>query len=748
VTSRAERWAGVGPAIAIAAALALASCDDDGPSVVEEPPPVVDLSGTWAGTWSGSNQYGFVTGTWEATVAQAPSGVTGTMVLGGDVDCPDAVVVGTLSAGDVVTGTADRPPCLQNQWVLTAMDPVERRMSGSWTQQGAGGQGTFTGTQIARPGGPRIAFFSPVAAPPGGRVTIVGRGFAASPGGTLVDFGGVPAALLASSLDAAVAIVPAGARQGRIALTTAYGTAYSAGTFDPAAGSPRPVTNTVFSDTTLQRSGAIDSPGGVVIGPDGRRVYVANRGGGTVTMLDLRAGVALATTPVDFWDTAPVHAVAVSPDGRRIYAASGALGVTVLDTAMNVVVDAIPVDAEGADGNPHGVAVAPDGRALYVADRRDGGAFSIVDLFRKEVVATLSRGPGSAPTAVAASADGRRAYLGFAGPDVVDVFDVEASATVATVPLGGAPGGIAVAADGSRAWVTTGAGALVELALEADPVATVAQVTVGAAPAGVALSPDGTRLYVASRGSGTVTVVRVDPVHVDPLQVVSTIAVCADPGAVAMSPDGSRALVACASEDRVVELGGPHTLTIVKSGSGYGTVTSTPEGILCGPSCQARYVPGTVVTLTARAEGSAYFAGWEGDCSSSGVVTMTANRTCRAVFGYSGGGGGGGSSDCFVATAAYGSALAPEVQALRAFRDRHLLPSAAGRVLVAAYRAASPPLADAIRGRPALRAAARAALAPVVWAVSRPHEALLACAALALAALLPRGRRDRDGRAP
>jgi hypothetical protein len=80
-------------------------------------------------------------------------------------------------------------------------------------------------------------------------------------------------------------------------------------------------------------------------------------------------------------------------------------------------------------------------------------------------------------------------------------------------------------------------------------------------------------------------------------------------------------------------------------------------------------------------------------------------------------GQGGGDSGCFIATAAFGSPLAPQVQVLRAFRDRYLLPTAAGRWLVQRYYAMSPALADAIRDRVALRGIVRLGLTPVVWSV-------------------------------
>jgi hypothetical protein len=74
-------------------------------------------------------------------------------------------------------------------------------------------------------------------------------------------------------------------------------------------------------------------------------------------------------------------------------------------------------------------------------------------------------------------------------------------------------------------------------------------------------------------------------------------------------------------------------LSISKSGSGTGTITSNPVGVNCGTSCNPALISGAVVSLVATPAVGSTFSGWSGhmDCT-DGLVTMNANKSCTATF--------------------------------------------------------------------------------------------------------------------
>jgi hypothetical protein len=76
-------------------------------------------------------------------------------------------------------------------------------------------------------------------------------------------------------------------------------------------------------------------------------------------------------------------------------------------------------------------------------------------------------------------------------------------------------------------------------------------------------------------------------------------------------------------------------LTVVKAGSGAGTVTSSPEGIDCGTACSARFDKGTEVTLAARASEGSVFTGWSGGgCAGADTCTIRTNGDVEVTAGF------------------------------------------------------------------------------------------------------------------
>jgi len=73
---------------------------------------------------------------------------------------------------------------------------------------------------------------------------------------------------------------------------------------------------------------------------------------------------------------------------------------------------------------------------------------------------------------------------------------------------------------------------------------------------------------------------------------------------------------------------------------------------------------------------------------------------------------------CFIATAAYGTPMAGEIQVLRDFRDKYLVTNPPGRLFVSVYYKLSPPVARFIADHDSLRTGIRLALTPVLWLAS------------------------------
>ncbi len=76
-------------------------------------------------------------------------------------------------------------------------------------------------------------------------------------------------------------------------------------------------------------------------------------------------------------------------------------------------------------------------------------------------------------------------------------------------------------------------------------------------------------------------------------------------------------------------------LSVQPAGSGSGTVSSTPSGINCQPTCGAKFKVGTEVVLSATPAANSMFAGWGGACSGTSTCTITLSENASATATFS-----------------------------------------------------------------------------------------------------------------
>ncbi|MER7693858.1 serine/threonine-protein kinase, partial [Streptomyces sp. NPDC097610] len=143
-----------------------------------------------------------------------------------------------------------------------------------------------------------------------------------------------------------------------------------------------------------------DSPQGVGVSPDGRRVYVANFTSGSVSVIDIATNRTVGS-PIPVGVTP--EGVGVSPDGRRVYVTNSSSGsVSVIDATRNRTVGSpIPVG-----DTPEGVGVSPDGRRVYVTNG-SSSSVSVIDTATNRTVGSPIP-VGRFPQGVGVSPDGRR----------------------------------------------------------------------------------------------------------------------------------------------------------------------------------------------------------------------------------------------------------------------------------------------------------------------------------------------------
>ncbi|MCI0479881.1 T9SS type A sorting domain-containing protein, partial [Candidatus Uhrbacteria bacterium] len=233
------------------------------------------------------------------------------------------------------------------------------------------------------------------------------------------------------------------------------------------------------------------------------------------------------TNPID---------VAVSPDGDRIYVANaGSSSLSVLDGDETSATQHQVIASVGVGTSAQGVAISPDGTILYV-----GTSTGYLVIETNGYTVTASVGTGASTQGVRITPDGALLII-LTGTGEVLIVDVEpGSATqnqvVGKVGTGGTTQGVAISADGALLYLimeesdeievysldVIGSVAAIDPALELPPkfieTRLVDTFTAGEDPRAIAFDPNGTGVaIVTNAGDRTVSIINGSDVPTGPL---------------------------------------------------------------------------------------------------------------------------------------------------------------------------------------------------------------------------------------
>lgn len=292
-------------------------------------------------------------------------------------------------------------------------------------------------------------------------------------------------------------------------------------------------------------------------------LVVVNKSDNSVSVFDAATGKLKWTAPVE---TGP-HEAEILTDGRVVaisdYGRAGAPGhlVSLIDLATGKVISKIDT---GEGSRPHGLKALKDGRLLATAEGRK--ELLVLEPRASRVSQRIETGRELSHM-VAASPDGKRAFVTSLSGGVVTVIDLNTGKFLMDIPTGKGAEGLDVSPYGNEIWVANREANTISV-VEAKELKVVATLPAAGVPIRLKFTPDGSRVLVSFAGTGEVGVYDAstraevkriplgrDAVHgTDQRVFQKRFGSSPAPVGLLIAPDGKRAWVSASHADVVVLL--------------------------------------------------------------------------------------------------------------------------------------------------------------------------------------------------
>src|SRR6478736_4065311 len=245
----------------------------------------------------------------------------------------------------------------------------------------------------------------------------------------------------------------------------------------------------------------VTAPDGLIITPNGKKVYVSSTDTGTVKVIDTANDTIAGSIDVG----EKPAGIAVTPDGSRVVVSVGGAGeLSIIDTSTDAVLKQVPVAAA------HASCITADGRYAYVGSQATGAPAVVeVDLVGDAPAQSLP--VDKSPRMLSCASKG--IYFTAVGLDAVELMDPSTGSLASPIASGGSPHDVRSTSDEKfELVVSQTAGDLEFIDVAAGSV--IASVPTGKLAHWITLSSDGTSAYVTNEGDNNVVIVDLDLRHV------------------------------------------------------------------------------------------------------------------------------------------------------------------------------------------------------------------------------------------